>query len=52
MAIFYISHRLQVLKKISDRIYILENGKIQDHGNHEELLSKQNIYSSFWQDIN
>jgi len=47
-AIFYISHRLHILKTISDKIYILQNGKIQDAGCHEELLVKENIYSEYW----
>jgi len=51
-AILYISHRLQVLKTISDRIYILGNGKIQDSGNHAELILKENIYSNYWKDLN
>ncbi|MEA3317856.1 MAG: peptidase domain-containing ABC transporter, partial [Bacteroidota bacterium] len=50
-AIFYISHRLHVLKKISDKIYILENGKIQDSGTHNELLARKNIYSNYWKDL-
>jgi ATP-binding cassette subfamily B protein len=51
MAVFYISHRLHILKNISDRIYILQDGKIQDIGTHEELLLKENIYSQYWNEI-
>lgn len=51
IAVFYISHRLHVLKNISDNIYILENGKIQLEGSHNELLKSENFYSNYWKDI-
>lgn len=38
-----IAHRLSTIRD-SDRIYVLENGKILESGNHEELLKKQGIY--------
>jgi ATP-binding cassette subfamily B protein len=50
-AIFYISHRLHVLKNISDRIYILEKGTIQDIGSHQELLERDNMYSKYWKEL-
>jgi len=52
LAIFYISHRLHILKNISDRIYILENGKIQISGTHDELLKTNNFYSDYWKELN
>lgn len=51
IAVFYISHRLHVLKNISDRIYILQDGKLQVAGTHQELLSSENMYSNYWKDI-
>lgn len=51
VAVFYISHRLHVLKKISDRIYILKDGKIQNTGTHQELLASENMYSNYLKDI-
>ncbi len=51
IAIFYISHRFHVLKNISDRIYILQDGKIQASGTHTELLNSNNLYSQYWRDI-
>jgi len=50
-AIIYISHRLHVLKNISDRIYILHKGYIQNYGTHEELLESDNLYSNYWKDL-
>ena len=51
MAVIFISHRLHVLKKSSDRIYVLENGAVKAHGNHEALLKSENIYSEYWKEI-
>lgn len=49
-AIFFISHRLNTLKKIADKIYVLENGTLSTKGNHEELMETANFYSDYWQD--
>lgn len=46
--IFFISHRLQALKNISDTIYIMENGAVEKFGNHEKLMGTENFYSEFW----
>ncbi len=51
IAIFYISHRFHVLKNISDRIYILQDGKIQASGSHTELLNSDNLYSEYWKEL-
>jgi ATP-binding cassette subfamily B protein len=47
MAVFYISHRLHVLKMFADRIYVLENGTIQSFGTHQELMDSENFYSNY-----
>jgi len=51
MGIIFITHRLHVLKGLCDRIYIMENGKIEVHGNHETLLQSNNLYSRHWKDL-
>ncbi|MBW6482529.1 MAG: peptidase domain-containing ABC transporter [Vicingaceae bacterium] len=51
MAVIFISHRLHILKNISDKIYVLEDGKIKAQGNHLELLASDNIYSEYWKEI-
>lgn len=44
----YISHRLSSCK-FSDRIFVLDNGKIVESGTHEALLSKNGFYAQLWQ---
>lgn len=51
MGILFISHRLNMIKKLSDVIYILEDRTIKCSGNHEDLLSGNNFYSALWKDF-
>ena len=47
-AVFFISHRLNMLKNIADTIYILENKSISTSGNHQKLMETDNFYSEYW----
>lgn len=51
-AIFFISHRLETLKKYADTIYVLENATISKYGTHQELLTSSNFYSEYWLALN
>jgi len=42
-----IAHRLSTIKGV-DQIYIIDNGQIVEHGNHEELLKQQGLYHKLW----
>ena len=42
-----IAHRLSTIKNV-DKIYVLNNGKIEEEGNHEELLDKNGLYKEMW----
>jgi len=42
-----ISHRISTVKDC-DKIYVLENGKIAESGNHNELLEAGGIYSDLY----
>ncbi len=44
---FIIAHRLTTIKN-ADRIVYLENGNIQEQGNHQELLQKQGKYYNLY----
>jgi ATP-binding cassette, subfamily C, bacteriocin exporter len=51
MGIIFITHRLHILKRFCDRIYIIENGTTLKNGTHETLLQTENIYSNYWNDL-
>ncbi|KIA98044.1 peptidase C39 [Flavobacterium sp. KMS] len=48
-AIFFISHRLNMLKNIADTIYILEDKTVSISGSHLELMETKNFYSEYWE---
>ncbi len=45
-----IAHRLSTIKKV-DKIVVLDNGKIAETGNHEELMVKHNSLYKKWHEI-
>ncbi len=42
-----IAHRLSTVRH-ADRIFVLENGRLREHGRHDELLKIDGIYASLW----
>lgn len=44
---FVIAHRLSTIKN-ADRILVLQEGKIVEHGSHEALMEKKGIYHRLW----
>lgn len=44
---FIISQRITTLME-ADRIFVIENGKISDVGTHDELLTRDGLYSRIW----
>jgi ATP-binding cassette subfamily B protein len=51
MSIIFVSHRLHILKNISDKIYLFDKGIVSAAGTHKELIHTNNLYSSYWKDI-
>ncbi|NDV83402.1 peptidase domain-containing ABC transporter [Bacteroides sp. 51] len=50
--IIVVSHRLHVVKKYADKIYLIENQTINHYGNHTQMMQTENLYSNFWTDLN
>lgn len=46
--VLIIAHRFSTIRK-ADRIIVLEQGKIAESGNHNELIKKKGLYSYLWQ---
>jgi ATP-binding cassette subfamily B protein len=42
-----IAHRLSTIRN-ADCIYVMEQGKLVEWGQHEELVARQGIYASLW----
>ena len=46
-----IAHRLSTVTA-ADQIYVLADGKVAEHGTHEELLAKDAVYGHMWKEYN
>jgi ATP-binding cassette subfamily B protein len=44
--IIMIAHRLKTVRN-ADQIFVIDNGKIAQHGTHEELIRQEGIYKTF-----
>ena len=44
--IIMIAHRLKTVRN-ADQIFVVDNGKIVQHGTHQELIGKEGIYKTF-----
>jgi ATP-binding cassette subfamily B protein len=49
--ILLISHRLHLIKELSDYIYVIEDRVITKEGAHVDLIKTENIYRRFWNDF-
>lgn len=49
--VVFITHRLETAKLLSDRIVVMENGKIAATGTHDSLMQTDNFYSEYWRSI-
>ncbi len=49
--VIMIAHRLSTVVG-ADRIIVLNNGRVEESGTHDELVSKGGLYSRMWEDYN
>ena len=46
--VIMISHRLSAIEQ-ADAIYVLEQGKLAEHGTHSQLLAREGAYARLWE---
>ena len=51
MGILLVTHRINLIKRLCDRIYILDDRTIKELGTHDELVIGNTIYRRFWDDF-
>ncbi|MBE6499058.1 MAG: ABC transporter ATP-binding protein [Methanobrevibacter thaueri] len=49
--VIMIAHRLSTVKNV-DKIYVVDNGKIIEQGNHNNLVESKGLYSRMWDEFN
>ncbi|MDO5831837.1 MAG: ABC transporter ATP-binding protein [Methanobrevibacter sp.] len=49
--VIMIAHRLSTVKNV-DKIYVVENGRIVEQGNHDSLVEDNGLYSRMWDEFN
>ena len=52
VGVLLVTHRINLVKKLCDRIYLLEGKTITAAGSHNELIVGDNLYCRFWEDFN
>ena len=51
MGILLISHRINMIKNLSDYIYVIDGKVITNEGTHNDLIKSDNLYKKFWDDF-
>ena len=45
--VIMIAHRLSTVRN-ADRIYVLQDGRVEEQGKHDELLKENGLYAAMW----
>ena len=51
MGILLISHRINMIKSLSDYIYVIDGKVITNEGTHNDLIKSDNLYKRFCDDF-
>lgn len=51
LAVLFVTHRLHILPRLCDRVYVMEGGQLTHFGTPAQLRESDNLYSRFWQDL-
>ncbi len=46
--IIFVTHRLEIVRQLADKIVVMKDGRIQAQGSHNEMLASENFYSEYW----
>jgi len=49
--VIMIAHRLSTVRNV-DMIYVVDNGRIVEEGNHDSLVERKGLYSRMWDEFN
>ena len=49
--VIMIAHRLSTVRNV-DKIYVVDNGRIVEEGNHDSLVEEGGLYSRMWDEFN
>lgn len=49
--VIMIAHRLSTIKNV-DKIFVIDNGRIVEEGNHDDLVENEGLYSRMWDEFN
>lgn len=52
VGVLLVTHRINLIRKLCDKIYLLEGKTITAAGTHYELIARDNLYRRFWDDFN
>ncbi|MFZ2285862.1 MAG: peptidase domain-containing ABC transporter [Bacteroidales bacterium] len=51
VGVLLVTHRINLVRKLCDRIYLLEDRTITAAGSHNVLIAGDNLYRRFWDDF-
>lgn len=51
MMVLFITHRIHILRRFADKIYLLKESHIDESGTPDELMLTKNFYSEFWNEL-